>query len=141
MSRLTGELKTITRCMRRFKDEKLRPYGLVSRQSELLLAISRLPDGSQDQLAELLMINKSNVARHLAVLEEKGLVRRQPNPADRRLAQVFLTGEAEALLPALREINNQWADYVTRGLSAEEQEALERLLARVVTHLKGEDET
>ena len=131
----------ITRCMRRFKDEKLAPYGVVSRQSELLLAISRLPDGSQDRLAEVLSINKSNVARHLAVLEEKGLVRRQPNPADRRLTQVFLTPEAEALLPTLWEVNNQWAAFVTEGLSEAEQETLEALLGRILAHLKGEDAT
>ena len=136
---LTGELKMITRCMHRFKDEKLAPYGVATRQNEMLLAISRLPDGSQDRLAEALSINKSNVARILAALEEKGLIRRQPNPADRRLTQVFLTEEAEALLPVLREVNKQWATFVTEDLSQTEQETLEALLGRILAHLKGED--
>ena len=137
MSQLTGNMKRITRRMRLFKNEKLQPYDLVMRQAEMLTAIRYC--NSQDQLADVLMINKSNVARHLTVLEERGLVRRQPNPENRRETQVFLTEEGAALIPSLLDINRQWHELVTAPLTKEEAETLQALLQKILQHLKGAD--
>ncbi|MBQ7566531.1 MAG: MarR family transcriptional regulator [Oscillospiraceae bacterium] len=128
LSRLTGEIKYLTRCMNRYKSERLQPLGINVRQAELLLGVRRLQEPSQDDLADALMMNKSSVARHLAVLEEKALIRRTPDAKDRRVLRVGLTEVGEALLPAIRAINTAWSDYIAQGLSEQELKQAEALL-------------
>ena len=138
MSKLTGKMKLVARYMDRFKcrllrsDPRLQPYDLGSRQAETILTLSRMPDASQDDLAEALMVNKSTVARWLELLESKGLVCRTTNPDNRRAVQVRLTPEAEAIVPLLRDVNRKWADFVSENLSPEEESRLEEILGEIV---------
>jgi DNA-binding MarR family transcriptional regulator len=64
------------------------------------------------------------------VLERKGLVRRKPNPEDRRSLLASLTGEGQALqeqTPSLRRIYSQCCV----GLAPEEFQQLGRLLGKL----------
>ena len=131
MSRLSLALKTIERYARIFKNQRLDELGLVRRQSEILYALRRRPGVSQDEIAEELLINKSGVTRQLTAMEEAGLVTRSVSPADRRVTQVYLTEKAVALLPEIHRINEEWSEFITEGLSEEEQELLTRVLESV----------
>jgi len=142
VSKLTGKMKLIARYMDRFKtrllqdDPRLAGYDLGSRQAEALLTLSRMPDASQDDLADVLMINKSNVARRLELLESKGLVCRAANPDDRRAARVRLTPEGEAILPVLWEVNRKWSEFVSQDLTPEEEARLEEILGAIVQRVE-----
>ena len=131
MSRLPVTLKFIERYARFFKNERLRPLGLSNRQAEIILAVTRHPDCSQDELADRLLINKSGIARQLAAMEEDGLVKRTVSPTDRRVTLVALTEKSEALVPGIRQVNRQWADFLLEGLSEQEQELLTGVLENV----------
>lgn len=137
LSRLTGEIKLLTRCMACYKNERLQSCGIHNRQGDLLLGVVRLREPSQDELAEDLMMNKSSVARYLAVLEEKGLIRRTPDKKDRRILRVSLTKEGEALIPTIREVNRAWSDFVAQGLSETELETIETLLDGILTRARA----
>ena len=103
----------------------------MNREAEVILSVYRKPGRSQDDIAEDLLINKSGVARCLASMEERGLVVRKVSPADRRVTLVELSEKAEALVPQIREVNRKWSDFVTAGLSPEEQETFLRILENV----------
>lgn len=128
MSKLPGTLKYIERYARIFKNDRLKQLGLSSRQAEIVLNLLHNPASSQDDIAERLLINKSGVTRQLIAMEEEGLVTRVVSPTDRRVTLVSLTQKAQALVPGIREVNRQWADFMTEGLSEEEQELLLRVL-------------
>jgi len=49
---------------------------------------------SQAEMARQLNVNKSSVTRQLAVLEEKGYIRREPAAADKRILLVYPTQKA-----------------------------------------------
>lgn len=137
LSRLTGELKYLTRCMARYKGQRLQPLGINVRQADLLLGAARMKRPSQDELADDLMMNKSSVTRHLAVLEEKAMIRRTPDEKDRRVLRVTLTEQGEAILPTIREINRAWSDFVAQGLTPAELETVETLLDSVLARAKA----
>ena len=48
--------------------------------------------------------------------------------------------KAEALVPEIRKINRQWADFMTEGLSEEEQQLLERVLESIRDRIRQEQE-
>ena len=47
-----------------------------------------------------------------------------------------LTEKAEALVPEIRKVNSQWADFMTEGLSEEEQELLGRVLESIRSRIR-----
>ena len=89
----------LARCTDMYRDERFRPLGLNSRQSVLLLQVCRNPGVKQDDLSKTIVIDKSNVTRQMAALEEAGLVTRCPDEEDRRQVRVFPTEKALVLLP------------------------------------------
>ena len=82
------------RCAALYRGEQLESIGLNGGQHTYILNICRNPGVSQEQLSRLLYINKSNVARQLANLEQNGFVTRIPDTVDRRVLRVFPTQKA-----------------------------------------------
>ena len=67
MLQLTNDLYAIVRCAIQFRGDFVAPMGLKSCHIGYLSRISHHPGISQDQLAQMMLINKSNVARQVAV--------------------------------------------------------------------------
>ena len=134
MPDLMHHVAEIARCASLFRQEELMPLGLKSCHSSYIDAICRCPGITQDQLARRIFINKSNVARQLAILEEDGYVERRPSPEDKRAIQVFPTQKAIDAMPESVRIFRCWESFVAQDLSEEERcqlaSMLEKLKAR-----------
>ena len=109
----------------------LAPFGLNSSQYLFIINLCRDPGITQDKLPDRICVNKSNVARTLAQLEKKGLIRRQVNPGDKRTAAVFPTKRARELYPLIMEVIAAWDEAATSTLSPQEKQNLLELMQRV----------
>lgn len=58
------------------------------------------------------------------MLEEKGLVRREPHPQDRRQVVVSSTEQAESILDQSRAKRDAWLAQLSSGLTEEERAVL-----------------
>ena len=121
----------IGRCNNCYRDRALEGIGLTGAQCPYLLRICRHPGISQDQLAKMLYVSKSNVTRKLEKMEKAGLIIRTPLPADRRVMQVFPTELGESMLPRIGEVFGNWNDILTDGFTNEEKELLIKMLERL----------
>lgn len=124
-------IKKISRCFTLYRGKRLENSGLNGYQHPYLLAVCDQPGISQEQLAGRLYVNKSNVARQLSALEQGGFIRRESDAADRRLLRVFPTEKAEALIPSIRKVTEEWNSGLLQDLSAAEQEQLLALLETI----------
>ena len=131
MSQIIRDLTEISRCGVQYRSDKLTPMGLKSCHSSYLVEICEHPGISQDKLARRILINKSNVARQVANLEEDGFIRRVPSEADKRVMELYPTEKTLALLPQLQEILGRWEDCITHDLTDEETEQLSVLLNKM----------
>lgn len=131
MPAITRDMMEIARVTTQYRSEKLAPMGLKSCHSSYLLAISNHPGISQDQLAQMICINKSNVARQVVVLEDTGFITRSPSPNDKRVMQLYPTEKTMEVLPQIRQVNRFWQEYLTEDLTQQELEILETLLRRI----------
>lgn len=131
MSQLNRQMLAIARCNTQYRSEKMAPYGLKACHTSYLMNICANPGISQDQLAQRILINKSNVARQVAVLEEEGYLRREPSSQDRRVMELYPTEKALALLPQVKQILIDWEQYITEDVTAEEVETVTRVLAKM----------
>lgn len=114
-----------------YLNRALEPFGLNSSQYQFILNLCQYPGITQDKLPELICINKSNVARTLAQLEKKGLIRREVNQEDKRTATVFPTERAHELFPQIMGVIQAWDDAVTEVFSAQEKGDLLALMQRL----------
>ena len=131
MPDLMHHVTEIARCAAIYRQEELMPLGLKSCHSSYIAAICACPGITQDQLARRIFINKSNVARQLAILEEDGYVERRPSPEDKRAIQVFPTQKARDAMPEIIRIFRCWEAFVAQDLSEEERQCLASMLEKM----------
>lgn len=131
MASVLYDLTYIARCGALYRGQKLEPLGLTARQGASLAAICTHPGITQDQLARRVVLNKSNITRQLAILEEKGYVNRISSPTDRRAIQLYPTDAAMALLPQIQGVYRDWSSLLLQDMSEEEKLLMEKLLKQL----------
>ncbi len=139
MPTLMRQINVISRCSGMFRSERLKGTELNGCHTPYILAVCRHPGISQDQLARHICINRSNVTRQLAYLEEHGFVERRQSETDRRVLLVFPTEKAEAILPAVLDIVHEWSDYITAGFSDDELDQLCGMMDRIAERAREYD--
>ncbi|MBQ8200555.1 MAG: MarR family transcriptional regulator [Clostridia bacterium] len=131
------------RCAMRYREHELADTGLAGCQTPYLTALYRHPGISQEELARELNVNKSSVTRQLSALEEKGYVRRESDPSDKRSLLVYPTDKALDLRDRLFRCYREWSAYLTQDFTEAEQAELSRLMARISAlaeaYVKGGD--
>ncbi len=137
MWHFVGKLNKLSRSIGAYRARRIGEEELLPHHHSLVFAICREEGGSQDALAQMLMLNKSTVARSLATLEEKGLVERRPSPDDKRVLLVYPTEKMKELLPRVREVARDWNAAVTDGISEEELTVCESVLTRMIEKAKA----
>ena len=108
-------------------------HGLGLNDLAVLLELKAAPSQTlrRVELARRLAVTTSGIARQLAPLERIGLVTRESNPSDARLALVVLTPRgAELADEAAATADEAAALALARLWSPEEREALGALLSR-----------
>ena len=131
MPQIIRDITEIARCGAQYRTEALAPLGLKACHASYLVEICAHPGISQDRLAARICVNKSNVARQAAILEEEGFISRIPSPSDKRIMQLYPTDKTLDLLPRISPILHQWEDCLTTDITEEEKEVLKRLLGRM----------
>jgi DNA-binding MarR family transcriptional regulator len=133
-------INIVSRCAAIWRADKLEGTELGDQHHSYIFVVSRRLGISQDAIARRLFLNKSNVTRSLAYLEEHGFVTRERDPEDRRQTLVYPTEKALEILPKVREIIKGWNSYITEGFTEEEMEMYismtERIAARAADYAK-----
>ena len=137
MSQIIRDITEISRCGVQYRADQLAPMGLKSCHASYLSEICANPGISQDKLARRICINKSNVARQVAVLEEDGFIVRTPSAADKRVMELYPTEKTLALLPQISNILKCWEGCITSTLTTQETELLSSLLAKMKIRATG----
>ena len=126
----------ISRCEGIYRQDKLKDCGLSACHHSYILAISRHPGMTQDQLAKHICIDKSGVTRHLSYLEKKGYVERRSDQHDKRAICVFPTQKMLDILPEVKKIVTDWNDYLTKDITSEDLDCFNRVLDIIAERAK-----
>ena len=119
----------------RLSEARLKPLGFGVGHLPVLIALREGRAGTQRDLARFAKIEQPPMAQMLARMERDGLIRRAPDPADRRSSRITLTEVAEARLPDAVEALLQGNREVLRDFSDDEAELLVALLTRLIANL------
>ena len=131
-------LRTAYLALHRRSDASFSPLEVTADQFVLLATLARGEALTQRELARRMSSDPSTVRAMLVLLEQQGLVRRQPHPTDSRARTVALTAvgrrKFRQLWTAGEPIRTQMFDSLDPG----EAETLVNLLTRVAESLNAE---
>lgn len=98
----------------------------------ILAALSDFGPLAQYELANRLDIQRSHLVGYVDLLEQRGLVQRERDPADRRRQNVALTSSGQATWRRLQPVAERSQAQLLDVLSDSERDTLLALLARVL---------
>ncbi len=139
---VVGYLKNIQMLTQERLQAFFKEHGLQAGEFDVLATLRRSGPPYRlgpTQLFETLMISSGGMTSRLDRLEKAGLIMRAPNPEDRRGTLVSLTEEGMALMERMipRHVENE--ARMLAALSREEQQALSKLLGKLLEGLAKED--
>ncbi len=111
--------------------QNFKPYDITTEQWGLLNRLWEKDGVSQKVLSEKSFKDQPNITRILDKLEDKGFIRREVDPDDRRAFLIFLTKEGRELKNILIPVVKETLEVALKGFKTEEVEQLKNLLNRI----------
>ena len=107
------------------------PLNFSPPDAGILRLLGRSPGISQQELAKRLDMHASRLVAVIDELEKRGLVTREPNPADRRVYSLRLTQAGNEALAAIGRVARAHNESICTGLDHNEREQLGTLLEKL----------
>ncbi len=123
----------VSRKLRNLAREALAAWDVTPSQARALAALRRGGAQRLGELAEHLRIVPRSATEVVDALAERGLVERQPDPADRRATLVALTARGAEVATAIRAARQSGAGNLFARLPDPDRAELARLLAALRT--------
>jgi len=128
-------LSTLGHAISRRFHRALEPLELHPREFAVLQAVTATDGQTQQTLAERLHIPPSRIVAIVDALESRRLLERRPDPNDRRLWTLYVTGRGQTLLDEAFNLVAQHEHAISDALTAKERAQLLRLLTRIASNL------
>jgi DNA-binding MarR family transcriptional regulator len=112
--------------------EALSGAGVVQLEWAVLIFIDDVPGIDQSRLSQAMGIDRNSVSSILERLEDKGLVERRINGADKRAREVYLTTQARNLQRRFQPKTRAANDRILAPLKSSERKLFIDMLVRLV---------
>jgi DNA-binding MarR family transcriptional regulator len=112
-------------------DELLAPTGVTHRELAILMFLDAREPESQQQVAGRLGVDRTTMVALIDGLEDKGLVERRPDPADRRRNVIAITPTGRKTLRQATRASDRAEQRLLADLDDAEAAQLRALLARL----------
>lgn len=116
----------------RIIDVRMEPYGVTAAQFKVLIIMAQFGVDTPAELCRHLSLDSGSMTRMLDRLEQKDLLARQRNEADRRQVRLVLTEAGQKLADLLPQIGADAMNELTRAISAQELSSLEQILKKIL---------
>jgi DNA-binding MarR family transcriptional regulator len=122
-------LKNTWQKLSRYYNQRLAEYDLTVPKALLLLEISPESGKNPKSLANSLDLENSSITGLLDRLEKQGLVKRRPNPEDRRGILIFLTPEGIVARQAITTLVEKMDRRIREAISGDDTKTFRRVMA------------
>ncbi|MGB8692332.1 MAG: MarR family transcriptional regulator [Steroidobacteraceae bacterium] len=131
----------VSRLRRTVVDKALRPLGITRSQWWVLANLARDDSTAmtQTELARVMDVGKVTLGGLIDRLESGGLVRRQPDPADRRAKRIVMTQKGSRLLAEIHTVAREVDTSIMAGIAKGDIARTDALLAKMKQQLIAMD--
>ncbi len=135
--RVESTLMSTARLVREAFDLRLAPLELNLTQASLLGYVAEFDATTQTRLADRLGIGRAAIGSVIDRLQERDLVQRRPDPADRRVWLVEITDGGRDMVARINEIDERLRGELRYGIGREERQALAWVMTRLQQNLRS----
>lgn len=114
-------ISILYRYRKNYMNKRFKIYGSASGSSLLILSLYKKDGMSQEQISDLLKVDKGSIAKAIKKLEQENYIIRQEDVNDKRANKVHLTPKALALVPEIQSAIADWNKQVMAGIPIESQ--------------------
>ena len=125
------EIGIIARALDSIANIEFRDLDLARGQYLYLVRIAEQPGMIQEELSELLKVDRSTVARSVKRLEERGMIQQRPRGENLKTKEWELTEKGKQIYPFILGEHLYSETTALKGFSKEEVAQLEEYLIRV----------
>ena len=118
-----------------FLSKEFSKFNIGSGQYMYLIHLYKNDGLSQEELTEILNIDKGTTAKSIKKLETEGFVMRVKDKNDKRINRVYLTPKALEIKDEFLLSINSWENMLTSNLSDAEKEQALALLKKITHNL------
>ncbi|MCY0147373.1 MarR family transcriptional regulator [Hoeflea sp. G2-23] len=119
---------------------ELQPLDIKPPHLDILINLFRTPGISQQDLADKLLVGRSNLSMLLPQMQKRGLLVRRGDPQDRRVLRLELTEEGEELTKKAIAIQSALIDRTMKTATAEECHLIGGVMTRMINELTSPEE-
>ena len=136
-ARFSLAISEIDRCWHKLAAEEMAKYELNSPHAVYLTTLYNFAEGiTAAKLGELCCKNKADVSRMVAILEKKGLVRKETIGGNLYRAKLVLTEEGKQAAEHVQQRAAVAVELAGSGMSEEEREVFYRCLELITSNLQ-----
>jgi DNA-binding MarR family transcriptional regulator len=128
-------IKLLSQLLARSFQERLEPFGLTPFHWVVLCCLWKEDGLATSSIGERLQQVGGTLTGVLDRMEERGLVRRERDPRDRRICRIWLTEEGQQLQDVLPPIAQDLFEQAMTEISTSERERLSQLIDQVIGNL------
>lgn len=133
--RFGKHISLIYRYSQIFFNSELKKYNLGSGQYIFLINLFQNNGISQEQLSDMVKIDKATTARAIAKLVNENYVIREVNDKDKRAYNLYTTPKAESIKNILFGILDSWNTIMLDNFNEEEKKMLLKLTEKVGSNI------
>ncbi|MBU7018523.1 MAG: MarR family transcriptional regulator [Theionarchaea archaeon] len=131
-------ISCIYRYTQMYIGKELEKYRIGSGQFSFLMTLYRRDGITQEDLANLLHVDKATSARAVKNLEKEGYIARKEDAEDKRKYRVFVTEKGREIESMMKSISSEWTARLLSGFTEDEKESVTIFLEKMVKNISEE---
>ncbi len=127
--------EVIVRYWRNFTEKRLREFDLTFGEQIIIIFLSKNENVNQESISKRYMIDKGMVAKTLTRLEDKGFIKREQNPNNKRENIISLTEKSAYIMKYINAIFDDWNKILYGEMSKEDIDCVKRLTDKMAENV------
>ena len=131
MKEILREIGMIARALDSISNIEFKEFDLTKGQYLYLVRICENPGIIQEQLVEMIKVDRSTATRAIQKLEINGFIEKKEDPHNKKIKRLFPTEKGKRVYPFIKRENDYSNLVALEGLSEKEAETTFDLLQRI----------
>lgn len=131
MKEILREIGMIARALDSISNIEFKKFNLTKGQYLYLVRICENPGIIQEQLSDMIKVDRTTVSRAVKKLEKEKLVVKKKDPHNRKIKRLYATKKGEEIYPFLLREHEHSNRIALQGFTEEEIDIIFELLQRV----------
>lgn len=127
--------EVIVRYWRSFTEKKLKEFDLTFGEQIIIIFLSKNENVNQESISKRYMIDKGMVAKTLTRLEDKGFIKREQNPNNKRENIISLTEKSAYIMKYINAIFDDWNKILYGEMSKADIDCVKKLTGKMAENV------